>query len=104
MSGDFKQFLYQIKPSRSELITDPDSWTEEELKLGEAHFDYLQRATKEGIVILAGRSFDGKGPAVVIFEAHSEEEAQHFLESDPFVSSGLMIASLHPFRVALLRE
>lgn len=104
MSGELKQFLYQFKPSRSELLTDPESWTEEELKIGEAHFAHLQKATKEGIVILAGRSLDGKGPAVVIFEAASDEEGRYFMESDPFVSSGLMMASLHPFRAALVRE
>lgn len=55
-------------------------------------------------MILAGRSLDGVGPAVVIFEAASEEEARRFMESDPFVAGGLMRATLHPFRAALVRS
>ncbi|MGD8794077.1 MAG: YciI family protein, partial [Anaerolineae bacterium] len=83
---------------------DPGAWTEEEVRIAEAHFAYLQRATEERIVILAGRSLDGQGPAVVIFEAASQAAAQQFMEGDPFIASGLMLGRLHPFRVALVRE
>ena len=55
-------------------------------------------------MILAGRSLDGEGPAVVIFEADSEEQARSFMEADPFVAGGLMRAQLHPFRAALIRS
>jgi uncharacterized protein YciI len=98
------QFVYVFDPIRPELVTDPDAWTEEDVRIAEAHFAYLQKATREGTVILAGRSLDGKGPAVVIFEAASEKEAREFMESDPFVSGGLMRADLHPFRAALVRR
>jgi uncharacterized protein YciI len=40
----------------------------------------------------------------VIFEAESEEAARKFMESDPFIAGGLMRASLHPFRAALVRD
>ena len=56
---------------------------------GEAHVERLKRATKDGIVILAGRSLDGIGPAVVIFEVESEEEARCFMEGDPFMKEEL---------------
>jgi uncharacterized protein YciI len=85
------------------MVTDPDAWTPEDIRVAEDHFAYLKQATEEGTVILAGRSLDGQGPAVVIFEAESEEQARHFMESDPFVAGGLMRASLHPFRAALVR-
>ena len=55
-------------------------------------------------MLLAGRSLDGVGPAIVILEDETEEAAQKFMENDPFVASGLMRASLHPFRAALVRE
>lgn len=97
-------FLYQFEATRPELITDPLAWTEEEIRTGEAHFAYLKQATEEGTVILAGRSLDGVGPAVVILEAASEREARRFMEQDPFVAGGLMRATLHPFRAALIRE
>lgn len=98
-----KQFIYTIEPTRPELATDPDAWTEEENQIAAQHFAYLKQATEEGTVILAGRSPDGVGPAVVIFEASSEDQARQFMENDPFMASGLMHAKLHPFRAALLR-
>ena len=100
---DKHQFIYLFEAVRTELVTDPEAWTEEDLRIGREHFAYLKRATEEGTVILAGRSIDGKGPAVVIIEMSSEEEARRFMESDPFVANGLMRASLHPFRAALVR-
>ena len=57
-----------------------------------------------GIVLLAGRSLDGKGPAIVILDAETEDEARRFMQNDPFVTRGLMRATLHPFRAALIRK
>lgn len=104
MTEQKQQFIYVFDPVRPELVTDPDAWTEEDIRIGEAHFAHLKRATEEGIVLLAGRSTDGIGPSFVIFEAASEEEARRFMESDPFISGGLMRATLHPFRAALVRN
>lgn len=105
MTGQEKpQFIYTFEATRPELVTDPEAWTEEEVEIARAHFAYLQQATEEGTVILAGRAQDGVGPAIVILEATSEEEAREFMENDPFVASGLMRASLHPYRVALMRH
>jgi len=98
------QFIYQFDPIRPELVTDPDAWTEEDIRVSQAHFAYLKGATEDGIVLLAGRSQDGVGPAIVILEAETEGAAQKFMENDPFVASGLMRASLHPFWAALVRE
>ena len=96
-------FVYVFDPVRPEMVTDPDAWTAEDNRIAEEHFAYLKKATEVGTVILAGRSLDGQGPAVVIFEAVSAEEARRFMENDPFVAGGLMRASLHPFRAALVR-
>ena len=98
------QFIYQFEAVRPELVTNPDAWTEEDERIGEAHFAYLKQATEDGIVLLAGRSLDGKGPAIVIFAASSEDEARQFMKKDPFVAGGLMRATLHPFRAALVRK
>ncbi len=99
-----KQFIYVFDPVRPELVTDPDAWTEEDTHIAHDHFAYLRKATEEGIVILAGRSIDGEGPAVVILETVTKTEARQFMENDPFVAGGLMRASLHPFRAALVRS
>ncbi len=99
------QYLYHFGTGpRHELATDPDAWTLEDEQVGEDHFDHLKQAAEDGIVILAGRSLDGIGPAIVIFEAETDEGAQRFMEEDPFVSQGLFTATLHPFRAALLRS
>ena len=105
MSEEARQhFIYVFDPVRPEMVTNPDAWTEEDNRIAEAHWNHLVRATEEGIVILAGRSLDGVGPAVVIFEVASEDDARRFMESDPFVTGGLMRATLHPFRAALVRR
>ncbi|MGD2039884.1 MAG: YciI family protein [Anaerolineae bacterium] len=96
-------FVYVFDPVRPEMVTDPDAWTEEDRRIAEEHVAYLQQATEQGIVILAGRSLDGQGPAIVVFEAASEQDARDFMANDPFVSNGLMRATLHPFRAAFVR-
>jgi uncharacterized protein YciI len=98
------EFIYVFDPVRPQLVTDPNAWTDDEIRIAEDHFQYLREATDEGIVLLAGRSLDGKGPAIVILEAASEADARQFMEGDPFVASGLMRADLHPFRAALVRR
>lgn len=98
-----KHFVYVFDPIRPELVTDPDSWTEEDKQIGERHAIYLKKGAEEGTVLLAGRALDGIGPAVVIIEADSEIDAQRFMEADPFIAEGLMRASLHPFRAAFMR-
>lgn len=96
-------YVYVFDPIRPELITDPDSWTKEDEQIGERHASYLKQAAEDGTVLLAGRSLDGIGPAVVIIETETEIEARRFMEADPFVAEGLMRASLHPFRPAFMR-
>ena len=68
------------------------------------HFAYLERAAADVVVVLAGRSQDGIGPAIVIIEVHDEGAARRFMSNDPFISSGLFRANLHPFRAALMRR
>jgi uncharacterized protein YciI len=99
-----KHHIYVFEPVRPELVTNPDAWTEEDERIGEAHFAYLKRAAEQGMVILAGRSTDGLGPAIVILDIADDGEARRFMEHDPFVAGGLMRARLHPFRAALVRK
>ena len=91
-------FIYVLKPRRASLIDDASA--EEEKRLGE-HFEYLQRALKEGRLILAGPCLDGEF-GVVVFGAPTERAAVEFMEGDPAVKHGLMTAELHAFRVSLL--
>jgi len=80
---------------------DPDSMPNEEA--GEAHWNGLQQALRDGKLLMAGRPQDGASPAIVVFEADSDEEAQRFADEEPFVTSGFARVELHPFRAALMR-
>lgn len=98
------QYIYQFGPGeRGELATHPEAWTDEDRRVGAEHFQYLAAAAREGTLILAGRSPDGVGPAIVVFEAAGDEEARRFMEHDPFVARSLFTAELHPFRASLVR-
>jgi len=98
------EYIYVFGPGdRPELRTDPASWTERDRAVGAAHFERLREGTEAGTVILAGLALDAEGPAVVIFEADSDEEAQRFMAQDPFVVHGLFTATLHPFTASLVR-
>lgn len=101
--ADDLEFIYQFHPGdRPEMMTDMSAWTPVDEAISRAHYERLADAARAGRVILAGRSQDGAGPAIVIFRAENEDEARRFLEEDPFVAEGLFRASLHPFRSALV--
>jgi len=101
---ELKHHIYLFEAVRPELTTDEDAWTADDLQIASEHFSYLKEATSKRIVILAGRSTDGLGPAIVIIDIADEDEARSFMENDPFVASGLMRGHLHPFRASLISQ
>lgn len=98
------QFLYTIKPTRLEMLTDGPT-AEEETIVGQ-HFNYLHDLTQKGVAILVGRTqtADEDTIGIIVFQATSEEEARSLVENDPAVKGGVMQAKLYPFRVALMIE
>lgn len=48
------QFIYQFDPIRPELVTDADAWTDEDNRIAEAHFAYLQKQLGKGSSCLRG--------------------------------------------------
>lgn len=103
--GEALQFLYIFESGdRPDLATDPEAWTTQDEQIAAEHLAYLAAGAARGTVVMAGRSQDGMGPAIVILEVESEEEARRFMEADPFLTRGLFGASLHPFRTALQRQ
>ncbi len=100
--SDIKQFLYKIQPARPEMLSEEP--TEREMAVVSQHFSYLKELTKQGVVLLAGRTLntDESSFGIVIFEAESETEAQGIVDNDPAVSQGVMRAELYPYRIALL--
>jgi uncharacterized protein len=95
------EWLYAIRSPRGATFLD-DATEEETAVMGE-HFEYLKAALDAGRLVLAGPATDGEFPGVVVFEAEDEGSARAFMEADPSVRRGVMLAELHPFHVSLLR-
>lgn len=98
------EFLYRIKPTRPEMLTDGP--TPEESELVGRHFNWLKENSDKGIVLLAGRTqnTDPSSFGIVIFRADSEEAAREFAAQDPAVLGGVFRSELFPYRVALLSK
>ena len=97
------QWLSMAKPTRLEMLIES---TPEEDEIIDQHFAYLQDLTKKGVVILVGRTLntDATSFGLTIFEAEDETAAREIMENDPAVKSGIMAATLYPYRVALSRK
>jgi uncharacterized protein YciI len=100
------QYMYVMHAADPSKAANRDSWTAEDHESFNLHWARLEQATREGVVLIAGRAqdADGKGPAIVIFEAESEEEAKRFFAEEPFITRGFATGELHPFAIALARE
>jgi uncharacterized protein YciI len=99
-----KQYLYVLR--LVPRLHDAKAWTDRDRACVSAHFKHLQVASEQGQVILAGRTDEPLGETfgIVLFEAHSEAQARSFMESDPTVQEGVMVADLRPFSLALMRR
>ena len=99
-----KQWLYVLH--LVPRLHDDQAWTEADQAAVGRHFAHLQAATKEGRVILAGRTAEPgeKTFGLVIFEAPDEGAARTFMNSDPSILEQVMTAELHPYQIALLRK
>ncbi|MFH8250060.1 YciI family protein [Microbacterium sp. B2969] len=99
--GETAQWLYRIVPSRPEMVGDP---TEQEVEVVAAHVAHLVRLHERGVLILAGRTQEQEGTfGVVIFEATDRVAAEAIMYGDPGVSTGVFVATLHPFGIAAAR-
>ena len=96
------QYLYMVRPARADMLTAGP--TEAESGVIARHFEYLQRLTREGVVLLAGRTqdVDPEGRGLIIFRAEGEAAARVIVDGDPAVRAGVFLARLFPYRVALL--
>lgn len=99
-----QQFLYTIKAAREAMLTaGPDAREAEVLR---RHLVHLEKLTADGRLILAGRTQDADEFTfgIVIFYADSIEAARTIMMQDPAVAEGVMIARLHPYKVAFSAE
>jgi uncharacterized protein YciI len=100
------QYMYVMHPVDSAKAASQGNWTPEDAESFRLHWDRLEQALNDGVLILAGRAqnADGAGPAIVIFEADSEDDARRFFASEPFITRGFATGELHPFAIALARD
>jgi uncharacterized protein YciI len=96
-----KTFLYRLEPIRLEMATIGP--TPEEAAIVSEHFAHLETLTRQGVLLLVGRTEEGADDVfgIVIFQADSEERARVIMNSDPAVMRGIMRARLFPFRISL---
>ncbi len=98
------QYLYHLKPARLGMVTDGP--TPEEAETVSRHFAYLTELTEQGVMILVGRTLDNDESTfgIAIFEAENDSAARSIMEKDPAVAGGVMTATLHPYKIALMRK
>jgi len=98
------QFIYVLKPTRLEMLT--QGATPEEIETVSRHFAYLKDLTEKGVMILMGRTQnnDESTFGIAIFEAEDESTARRIMENDPAVMGGVMTATLYPYKIALMRK
>jgi uncharacterized protein YciI len=89
-----------VHPARPGFLAEPTP--AEEASVG-AHFDYLVRLAREGVVLLAGRTLneDPTTFGIVIFEADDADAARGIMRDDPAVRDGVFAAELFPYRIAV---
>jgi len=97
-------YLYKITPTRPAMLEDGPTAQEEQVI--SAHFEYLKALTRQGDVLLAGRTLntDESSFGIVILVAGSEEVARKLMEGDPAVKAGVFSARLYPYGLALVGE
>ncbi len=77
--------------------------TEFESRIVSEHFNYLERLTKDGVVILAGRTqnTDYSSFGIVLFNAENVQAAREIMLNDPAVKNNVFRAELFPYKMAL---
>jgi uncharacterized protein YciI len=72
--------------------------TTEQRVIVERHGEYLLGLAERGVLVLAGRCWDGP-VGIVIVSAEDELAARALLAEDPSLVAGLQSAAVYPFNV-----
>ena len=99
-----QQYITVLRVAPS--LQDESKWTDKDKATVGRHFERIKEAAAKGQVILAGRTTEplDKTFGIVIFEADSEAAAKAFVDADPAVKAGIMVATVHPYAVAAQRK
>lgn len=109
-----KHWVYYLHPARPGFLDAP---TEAESGAASAHAAYIKKLTDEGVVILAGPSFDPPAypegpqalplempaPGIVVFKAVDIDAARRIMNGDPAVQAGVFKARLNQFKLSFSR-
>lgn len=89
----------------TEKYRDDKNWTNADQAIVGQHFKRLVKYKTAGIVVLAGRTqYETSNPqmmGLVIFLAKDDAAAQTFMQEDPAVKNGIMLAKVHPYAIAV---
>jgi uncharacterized protein YciI len=93
-------FFVITTPYRRDFITNAD---EEENKIMNAHFRYLEGLLNKNHLVLAGPTLQEDDPfGIYIFNAEKEQIARNLIENDPSVKAGIQnISIFRPMRISL---
>ena len=92
-------WLLVLRPHRPEMPFEP---TDEERRIVDEHFAYLQRLRDEGKLFVAGLSpVVGDTIGIAIFDLEEEDEVRELVAVDPAVTSGIMIPEVRPLRLSV---
>jgi len=96
-----REYIYVLKLVNR--LQAEKNWTEQDNKVVELHFKYLQNLLANDSLVLAGKTdgLDEKTFGIVIFKAFTDEEAKDIMQNDPAVKGKVMEAELSPYKIAL---
>lgn len=94
------QYLYTVQTVRPAMLHNP---TDDEVRIGKEHIDYMQNLITEGQGIFAGATTqrDQHHFGVFVYEAEDDAAGKAIVENDPAVKNRIMRAQWYPYRVAL---
>jgi len=81
-SKQLKHYIYVLKLSDPRL-KEESNWTEEQNKIIEDHFIYLEKLKSNNILVMAGRTVEKETFGIVIYKAMTRIEALKIMNGDP---------------------
>ena len=95
------EFAYVVRPAFDAAFL--ARATAEERAVFERHGEWLEARYEEGLVLFAGRCYDGPF-GLVVLDADDEAHARALVAEDPSISAGVQSAELYPFNTFIARE
>ncbi len=113
----YRHFTYFLRPADESFLTRTEFSAHEQEKLG-GHVEHPRNLAATGKIVCAGPCFDPTmypdsadtmiplqipSVGIVIFKAHSLEEAKAIMEADPAVAAGIFKAQVNEMNLAFMR-